>query len=250
MYVILLSPWGLSPRVRGNRQSLPPVRPARGSIPAGAGEPDPAVFFLDEDMVYPRGCGGTHQAQQQAPGSAGLSPRVRGNHQVLQAEVGPRRSIPAGAGEPCDGRLAHIPKGVYPRGCGGTRAGDRLISCIQGLSPRVRGNRNGTAGLGSPTRSIPAGAGEPTRSASSSRSTRVYPRGCGGTRLWGDGWPRIQGLSPRVRGNLVPHGDGHGLGVTPGVYPRGCGGTHLLGPLHPGGQGLSPRVRGNLDRLR
>ena len=163
---------GLSPRVRGNRTRTY----ARGSIPACAGEPRPKSH-----------CGGsTH-----------------------------RRSIPACAGEPSGLTERNANLRVYPRVCGGTHYGTLWEPKQMGLSPRVRGN------LGSRSRrdetlpvipacacrarsipaageykgvvfhvrqrSIPACAGEPsmneTRSIPASRTIarKVYPRVCGGT---------------------------------------------------------------------
>ena len=92
---------------------------------------------------------------------------------------------------------------------------------------------------------------------------RAYPRVCGAT----DGTEiiahQMQGLSPRVRGNLrrenrpaksprpIPACAGQpakhdGARITDGAYPRVCGATRrLCGPIGWFG-GLSPRVRGNL----
>ncbi len=70
---------GLSPRVRGNRVSLPPVRAIVGSIPACAGEPSGRDFLSGEDRVYPRVCGGTDAGLEDKASVQGLSPRVRGN---------------------------------------------------------------------------------------------------------------------------------------------------------------------------
>ena len=73
------------------------------------------------------------------------------------------------------------------------------------------------------------------------------------------------GLSPRVRGNLLPP---MYAVITPGsipacagepekrfmfemtirVYPRVCGGTYTVKPRVRAGRGLSPRVRGNPSR--
>ena len=90
-----------------------------------------------------------------------------------------------------------------------------------GLSPRVRGNPGVAHEERRDIGSIPACAGEPALSKHLTFPLGVYPRVCGGTGL--DVLPRLvrQGLSPRVRGNLVPVVDVGQLG------------------------GLSPRVRGN-----
>ena len=52
--------------------------------------------------------------------------------------------------------------------------------------------------------SIPAGAGEPSTSTSGGHTITVYPRGCGGTEVSRCFVLRLYGLSPRVRGNLLP----------------------------------------------
>ena len=72
---------------------------------------------------------------------AGLSPRVRGNHNGgggLRAGIG---SIPACAGEPTRVRPLSGRAKVYPRVCGGTASSLTACPMPWGLSPRVRGNR-------------------------------------------------------------------------------------------------------------
>ena len=173
------------------------------SIPACAGEPfqnDPRGPTFG---VYPRVCGGTGIALPTGSGTAGLSPRVRGNpHGVVDYPVG-ERSIPACAGEPDGVRGRLFRRGVYPRVCGGTPALVVSPDYGLGLSPRVRGNlRSRGPGL-APRGSIPACAGEPTEPGIFRRSLSVYPRVCGGTQATAGMQPRGRGLSPRVRGNPV-----------------------------------------------
>ena len=133
---------------------------------------------------------------------------------------------------------------------------------IDGLSPRVRGNRVLELGLPAQRGSIPACAGEPSSGAGPTRPTGVYPRVCGGTAEYVGRGDFRHGLSPRVRGNRRRRDrDRHDGGSIPAcagepgrpgrprrirrVYPRVCGGTppstHDSSPLG----GLSPRVRGN-----
>ena len=52
------------------------------------------------EAVYPRACGGTGLLDELAPGTVGLSPRVRGNPAGTNAFHNYLRSIPARAGEP------------------------------------------------------------------------------------------------------------------------------------------------------
>ena len=56
---------GLSPRVRGNRESVSQARRETGSIPACAGEPPFHGLALDGVGVYPRVCGGTRRQRAQ-----------------------------------------------------------------------------------------------------------------------------------------------------------------------------------------
>ena len=195
----------------------------------------------------------------------GLSPRVRGNlrcknpHRLLP---GP---IPAGAGEPRLACRAQSFGWAYPRGCGGTETLYFLQISLRGLSPRVRGNLETQTLWAAGQGPIPAGAGEPASSSDHHLPDRAYPRGCGGT------WHRCQlasidkGLSPRVRGNLLPFRLGKNRpGPIPagagepkfcrlqpqmrGAYPRGCGGTITDDIDERLEEGLSPRVRGNLTK--
>ena len=135
-------------------------------------------------------------------GQSGLSPRVRGNLEFLNAFPTFLGSIPACAGEPETLVSALLKAQVYPRVCGGTVLGSYDPNAPYGLSPRVRGNRSPVAHRNCAVGSIPACAGEPAPSASCPSSMQVYPRVCGGTsyhipEIYGPG-----GLSPRVRGNL------------------------------------------------
>ena len=152
---------GLSPRVRGNPGAAGRLcRPER-SIPACAGEPSEAAQERLEHRVYPRVCGGTYGLRRAARCRWGLSPRVRGNRDLLHRVLHADGSIPACAGEPPPAAGGQPGVVVYPRVCGGTRR-QALDACRRlGLSPRVRGNHARCAGLRRLARSIPACAGEP-----------------------------------------------------------------------------------------
>ena len=233
---------GLSPRVRGNREDRHRPREGLGSIPACAGEPSRRWWTSSLAQVYPRVCGGTRRRPTLPRLDAGLSPRVRGNHKDARARFARSRSIPACAGEPLGLRLRHDAQGVYPRVCGGTSGRPATPEEVEGLSPRVRGNRRGRGRPARSGRSIPACAGEPPAAARREPAMRVYPRVCGGTRAASKARCDSTGLSPRVRGNRVRAGLGRPVcGSIPAcageppragarrrrwtVYPRVCGGT-------------------------
>ena len=190
---------GLSPRVRGNPYPPGHVARQKRSIPARAGEL-PHRPNAPCPKVYPRACGGTgHSTPRRA---RGLSPRVRGNRRTspwtVQREVYPRacggtvhmrnypydvdKVYPRACGGTTSLGLAVAITRVYPRACGGTVRVRVVHHAVQGLSPRVRGNRHCRRSTIRPNAgSIPARAGEPTI-----RSSPNTPS---------------QGLSPRVRGN-------------------------------------------------
>ena len=227
---------------RPSRRRNRTVEQALRSIPACAGEP--AIFLLPmiATGVYPRVCGGTRcGGAVYAPGS-GLSPRVRGNRiTVNEVRLG-TGSIPACAGEPESGLQRRLQARVYPRVCGGTNHPGAGWPDIQGLSPRVRGNRTAGSASADGPRSIPACAGEPSYMAQYDIQDRVYPRVCGGTYDGNITNCKELGLSPRVRGNLKqtlstpaddrsipacagePRGNGRYRAPVM-VYPRVCGGT-------------------------
>ena len=155
---------GLSPRVRGNRDSAAVQHCGIRSIPACAGEPAHPAPPASHPRVYPRVCGGTRYRYRRFIGRKGLSPRVRGNPRpdvVVHRHIG---SIPACAGEPPPAESPDPHPGVYPRVCGGTRRLRRPCNRLRSLSPRVRGNRVQRPARQHPGRSIPACAGEPTSS--------------------------------------------------------------------------------------
>ena len=253
---------GLSPRVRGNLPRNAYHRSRVGSIPARAGEPSSERLPPVTCRVYPRACGGTHACSAERNDTAGLSPRVRGNHQGRKEQGSSMRSIPARAGEPWRPGLPALPRGVYPRACGGTARVPRYRKTANGLSPRVRGNRLLPRGQERKNGSIPARAGEPPVDRGSGLKLEVYPRACGGTLHPTTLHVPAGGLSPRVRGNpgatpcrqrwggSIPARAGEPLPFfivvsVVQVYPRACGGTCTVTLGVSLILGLSPRVRGN-----
>ena len=127
---------------------------------------------------------------------------MRGNLRAIFIAIPPRRSIPAHAGQPLNGRGAASPMPVYPRACGATCTPSSSICRWNGLSPRMRGNRHIQDMDIARGRSIPAHAGQPRRRVSRRRRVRVYPRACGATVLLSRYPSESVGLSPRMRGNL------------------------------------------------
>ena len=193
---------GLSPRVRGNPARRPRSLRASRSIPARAGEPSRRPLGITSIPVYPRACGGTSSTRSSSTMPGGLSPRVRGNRYRPPHTHRSRWSIPARAGEPHNTGSGVSSRRVYPRACGGTQRRLVVDEGEGGLSPRVRGNRRGERSRPARKGSIPARAGEPYRTMIELVVSKVYPRACGGTGKLEARLQLLDGLSPRVRGNL------------------------------------------------
>ena len=253
---------GLSPRVRGNQMLPPWLCDPPGSIPACAGEPNAGATLDYGCQVYPRVCGGTIRAFSDAPINMGLSPRVRGNPALELDLPDLDGSIPACAGEPQASLATMQASQVYPRVCGGTGRGAYPCPAEEGLSPRVRGNRQGKEDSPFDDGSIPACAGEPFELHLEANGGAVYPRVCGGTAAGRGVGLSLPGLSPRVRGNRFRQhpldNAGRSIPACAGeparrrrrlppqqVYPRVCGGTKNSRRSSAAARGLSPRVRGN-----
>ena len=150
----------------------------------------------------------------------GLSPRVRGSHDLFLILMENGGSIPAGAGEPPDTSKSWPIIKVYPRGCGGAVHALLMFKDIPGLSPRVRGSHRLPSRIQRCGGSIPAGAGEPVRAGVEPWSMKVYPRGCGGAAGGVATISPDEGLSPRVRGSLE---DVAGRAANRGSIPAGAG---------------------------
>ena len=172
---------GLSPRVRGNPVVSVSGSAGPGSIPACAGKPCYQRAASATTGVYPRVCGETDGKLRETMTSAGLSPRVRGNHRHHGYRGSAPGSIPACAGKPTTSTRWTSPMRVYPRVCGETTCAAACCCRGSGLSPRVRGNRSGLLHRHPGLRSIPACAGKPSERRSRRERRRVYPRVCGET---------------------------------------------------------------------
>ncbi len=233
-----------------------------GSIPACAGERRSHPCPRSRSWVYPRVRGGTASALVTAAGTAGLSPRARGNRERRRLRGSVRGSIPACAGEPPSlGRSQSLAQ-VYPRVRGGTLSILSLVRITTGLSPRARGNLIGLHQIIRGARSIPACAGEPRFANTPRCRAPVYPRVRGGTIATNNPHATKTGLSPRARGNRstvvsvqtsvgsIPACAGEPPRPeqpcpAPAVYPRVRGGTPIPAGNVFGWRGLSPRARGN-----
>ena len=90
---------GSSPRVRGKHGMPPMARMACWIIPASAGQTFRVPAAVETDADHPRECGANHQVRGGGRAHAGSSPRVRGKRPMPMGGLGPRRIIPASAGQ-------------------------------------------------------------------------------------------------------------------------------------------------------
>ena len=203
---------GLSPRMRGNPGQRDAGDGPLGSIPAHAGEP-----VEQREVRF-----GSIPAHAGEPASAvsrmrrGSIPAHAGEPFAAVSHCATRsRSIPAHAGEPHRSQVAAVDNRVYPRACGGTAAAEAngsIPACGGTIQPAI---------WSCPSRVYPRACGGTSSGSGVERPRRVYPRACGGTAAEAaartDGGsipahagepqrpfrpPSVQGLSPRMRGNL------------------------------------------------
>ena len=253
---------GLSPPTRGSRLERLGLVDQERSIPAHAGEPDTALAPAPATAVYPRPRGGATLEFSMKSSEAGLSPPTRGSLGVTDAPLVPARSIPAHAGEPYPTPGCSRRERVYPRPRGGA-AGDRAgAPRSRGLSPPTRGSLVRRPLVLEHEGSIPAHAGEPRPTATSTRSSGVYPRPRGGAIPVTVARLAERGLSPPTRGSRQRHRStpptersipAH-AGEPPTarcscpratVYPRPRGGAELMRKYTSQSEGLSPPTRGS-----
>ena len=136
----------------------------------------------------------------------GLSPHIRGKRSSRRRPVRSGGSIPAYTGETKTDSWSSRGKRVYPRIYGGNDDFSVSLGGFRGLSPHIRGKRAGYRHSHGHIGSIPAYTGETADDLAAAVLQRVYPRIYGGNirRYYEE--MGIQGLSPHIRGKLLPHG--------------------------------------------
>ena len=116
--------------------------------------------------------------------------------------IGRLGSIPTCVGQPFALTADKFGWWVYPHVCGATRLEELNLEDNQGLSPRVWGNPAARHVFSSSLRSIPTCVGQPDRGLVNPHAWWVYPHVCGATTINDGDFCYIEGLSPRVWGNL------------------------------------------------
>ena len=180
---------GSSPRVRGKLHRRGPVDEGVRLIPARAGKTAKRRPLRRRRRAHPRACGENRGHPFCASARAGSSPRVRGKHGGLDADLGPHRLIPARAGKTRRNWQGSCPRRAHPRACGENQDENIVNLSKDGSSPRVRGKRPGDQLTGDHRGLIPARAGKTLGGPHGGYRSAAHPRACGENwRGRGSGW--------------------------------------------------------------
>ena len=176
------TPWssaGSSPRLRGTRPEPWHIQPAGRIIPAPAGNTRRAGPGRMTRPDHPRACG-EHVAWVSGAGSRnGSSPRLRGTPELVALAFGPRRIIPAPAGNTVALCKPPWTCSDHPRACGEHGRENDVVRVVDGSSPRLRGTHLQHNRTTLRNRIIPAPAGNTCAARRAARDTADHPRACG-----------------------------------------------------------------------
>ena len=172
-------PDGSSPLARGTRGRK---RWSPGDwrfIPARAGNTKITRGGGRSDTVHPRSRGEHSMFRPVKRRTAGSSPLARGTRRFSGSESGPRRFIPARAGNTLHHRGTDAGWPVHPRSRGEHVLEGVRPRCESGSSPLARGTQDEVAGGRIDRRFIPARAGNTTARQTARRAVPVHPRSRG-----------------------------------------------------------------------
>ena len=238
--LLALAVTGSSPRVRGRLDHERVLEPARGLIPACAGQTRAAPAARPPRRAHPRVCGADGLEDDSAVTDTGSSPRVRGrprSRSMLKLSPG---LIPACAGQTRRPRVGLIGSRAHPRVCGADLSAINDAPHKRGSSPRVRGRPSDWIAFSSWRGLIPACAGQTRRCRTLCFGRRAHPRVCGADRHSHQNAPPVLGSSPRVRGRQMMKEAG---GDPEGLIPA-CAGQTSAGSRHLRAVEAHPRVCG------
>ena len=190
--------------------------------------------------VHPHACGEIETMLGETTIANGTSPRLWGDYRVPITEIDRIRYIPTLVGRLYLASCGEIDRPVHPHACGEICDLKQDVPPTTGTSPRLWGDYNTIANVGSAVRYIPTLVGRFARGANITAANAVHPHACGeiardfsrilqhtGTspRLWGDSQlhtrrRRVRRYIPTLVGRLFKAGDV--LNVYQ-VHPHACG---------------------------
>ena len=150
---------GSSPRPRGTRTRGGPWLGSCRFIPAPAGNTVSRRVDRFRPPVHPRARGEHEQERDEAKGSGGSSPRLRGTRPQRPGNDRGHRFIPAPAGNTRRRWSTAYCNSVHPRACGEHLLPDATLAMPVGSSPRPRGTPHRHRAEARRLRFIPAPAG-------------------------------------------------------------------------------------------
>ena len=212
--------------------------------------------------VHPRSRGAAAGALADVQGGAGPSPLARGSLTITVYRAGPKRSIPARAGQPCCCTNASVGVRVHPRSRGAAIVEPAAWECHQGPSPLARGSPGSARCETYSSGSIPARAGQPDLFIGYPHPRWVHPRSRGAAALSDGPCPPRLGPSPLARGSprkgAAPLHSNGSIPARAGqpsqntcmtcstrVHPRSRGAASVSGPPNVAVLGPSPLARGS-----
>jgi len=175
----LLDGGGSSPLARGTPEEEPQPVPARGLIPARAGNTTPTMRVFLPWRAHPRSRGEHVCTSVDKPGVRGSSPLARGTLNRHRSGLSADGLIPARAGNTQLNRRGILKNRAHPRSRGehAYRVIDAKLS--EGSSPLARGTLIGLRNDNSALGLIPARAGNTIPQHSCHSTERAHPRSRG-----------------------------------------------------------------------
>ena len=135
---------GSSPRMRGKRRVGRVQHPWPRIIPAHAGQTRRDISTSGRSPDHPRACGANGKISSKTMVRTGSSPRMRGKLRVERGRDDKIRIIPAHAGQTRTPSSRSRPPPDHPRACGANLTSCYNAAEVDGSSPRMRANYNGT----------------------------------------------------------------------------------------------------------
>ena len=130
---------GSPPRMRGKAPLLSKAPSECGITPAYAGKSDYRCVTAQAYWDHPRVCGEKYFAIRDKVAKKGSPPRMRGKVVVPVKSSACCRITPAYAGKSCPAVYGNRLAQDHPRVCGEKVAIARLLPCLLGSPPRMRG---------------------------------------------------------------------------------------------------------------
>jgi len=166
---------GTSLRTQGRPVSLRRPRPARGHIPANAGETVFKAIVAVVNAAHPCERRGDLVRWFEWSAWAGTSLRTQGRRDSPRRFCGQQGHIPANAGETADPKGNRVRPRAHPCERRGDPRDEAAAGWCGGTSLRTQGRREAFYQVCRSTGHIPANAGETGRAIRTPRSVRAHP---------------------------------------------------------------------------